>query len=249
MTSDVDTSAYAEQQASDWQTFAASDAPLLDYWQAWEERSHGWRVPIEFLQPIGLDYPNFAEPLQPLLDALGELDEVVVIPARWMHLTTVHVGFLMATGIMWSQVETFYVNASPRVRRIKPFDLALGGISVTEDGIYLGADDGGSLREARRQLRLGVPKVHEVMKDDPLMTADGDAYAPTIEIAHFSGKGQRSRVLETLEPYREIDAGSVPISQVKMARLPIQPHDHYGDIDVIAEMTLLGDDYRKGYHN
>ena len=114
---------------------------------------------------------------------------------------------------------------------------------------FFGVDDGLVLRELRRQLKLGVPAVYEVMKDDPLMTADGDAYAPTIEIAHFSGKGQRSRVLETLEPYREIDAGSVPISQVKMARLPIQPHDHYGDIDVIAEMTLLGDDYRKGYHN
>mgnify|MGYP001205261284 CR=1 FL=1 len=249
MTSDVDTSAYAEQRDTDWTAFAASDAPLLDYWLAWEERSHGWRVPIQFLQPIGVDYPKFTEPLQPLLDVLGKLDEVVVIPTDWMHLTTVHVGFLMAAGIMWSQVETFYVNASPRVRRIAPFDLALGGISVTEDGVYLGADGGGSVREIRRQLRLGVPKVNEVMKDDPLVTEDGDSYAPTIEIAHFTGEGQRRRVLEALEPFRTIEAGSVAISQVKMARLPIQPHDHYGPLDVIAEMTLLGDDYRKGYHN
>ena len=249
MTNDHDGSVYADRRASDWQAFAASDAPLLDYWHEWEQRSHGWRVPIEFVQPIGLDYPSFAKPLQPLLDALGELDEVDVVPTEWMHLTTVHVGLLMATGIMWSQVETFYVNASPRVRRVAPFDLVLGGVSVTEDGVYLGADDGGSLREVRRQLRLGVPKVHEVMKNDPLVTEDGDAFVPQIEIAFFTGEGQRSRVLEALEPYREIDAGSVPITQIKMARLPIQPHDHYGGIDVVAEMTLLGDDYRKGYHN
>ena len=36
---------------------------------------------------------------------------------------------------------------------------------------------------------------------------------------------------------------------MKLARVPIQPHDHYLDLDVIAEIPLLGAQHRKGYHN
>ncbi|MDP6607012.1 MAG: hypothetical protein QF664_12255 [Dehalococcoidia bacterium] len=244
-----DTGAYAEQRSRDWAAFEANSEPLTDYWEAWAERSHGWRVPIEFLQPIGLDSASFAEPLRPLLDALEALDEVDVIPIEWMHLTTVNVGLLMSTDIMWSQVETFYVNASPRVRRIAPFELALGGVSVTEDGVYLGVEDAQVIREVRRQLRLGVPKVHEVLRDDPLIGSDGDGYVPTIQLAYFTGEGERGRVLEALEPHRDIAAGTVTQTHIKMARIPIQPTDHYTPIDVVAEIVLLGDGYRKGYHN
>ncbi|MEE8422400.1 MAG: hypothetical protein V3S31_06445 [Dehalococcoidia bacterium] len=244
-----DTTAYAEQRARDWAEFEARSEPLADYWAAWEERSHGWRVPIQFLQPIGLDSPKFIEPLKPLLDALEALDEVGVIPVEWMHLTTVNVGFLMATDIMWSQVETFYVNASPRVRRIAPFDLKLGGVSVTEDGVYLGVDDGLTIREVRRQLRLGVPKVHEVLREDPQVGGDSDGYIPTVQLAHFTGAGERGRVLEALAPYREIEGGVLTQTHIKMARIPIQPTDHYSPIDVVAEIILFGEDYRKGYHN
>ena len=244
-----DTSAYAEERERHWAEFAASTAPLRDYWAEWERRSHGWRVPIEFLQPVGLDSPQFAEPLAPLLRALDALDEVVVIPVEWMHTTSIHVGFLMSTDIMWSQVESFYVNASPRLHRIAPFSLQLGGISMTEDAVYLGVDDGLVFREVRRQVGLGVPKVHQVLREDPLVTPEGDHFVPRIEIAHFTGKGERSRVVETLAPYRELDAGRLPITHVKMARVPIQPHDHYHPIDVIAEIGLLGEQYRQGYHN
>ncbi|HJM89794.1 MAG TPA: hypothetical protein QF624_09240 [Dehalococcoidia bacterium] len=249
MTTEADTSAYAAQRASDWEQFAARSDALIDYWAEWETRSHGWRVPIEFLQPLGLDKPKFVEPLQPLIKALDALDEVDVIPTSWLHLTTVHVGFLMATGIMWSQVESFYVNAAPRLHRIEPFDLVTGGVSVTEDGVYLGVDDGLVLRELRRQLKLGVPAVYEVMKDDPLITADGDAYVPQIPLAYFTGEGERARVVEALEPFREIEGDTVAITQAKMARLPIQPHDHYFEIDVVAEIALLGEAARQGYHN
>jgi hypothetical protein len=244
-----DTSAYADQRARDWAEFTAREQTLPDYWALWEERSHGWRVPIEFLQPIGADSPRSVEPLRPLLDTLAELEEIDPIPVEWMHLTTIHVGFLMATDIMWSQVESFYVNASPRLHRIAPFTLRLGGISATEDGIYLGVDDGLAFREVRRQARLGVPRVHEAMKDDSLLTPEGDLFIPRIEIAVFTGKGDRRRVVEALEPYLDAEAGELPVTHIKMARVPIQPHDHYHPIDVIAEIILFGENYRQGYHD
>lgn len=245
----TDTTAYDELRASHWTEFTARSEPLTNHWTKWEKHSHGWRVPIEVLQPIGIDSPRSIEPLRPVLDMLAELDEVDVVPVEWMHVTTVHIGFLMAADIMWSEVESLYANASPRVRRIAPFSLRIGGISATEQSIYVGVDDGLSLREVRRQLKLGVPKINEVLSGDPNITMDGDGFVPSIDIGYFTGAGDRQRVIDALEAYRETEGGEITVDHVKIARLPIQPHDHYQPIDVVARIALFGDQYRKGYHN
>lgn len=246
---DTDTSGYARQRAQDWERFAANGVPLRDYWAEWEERSSGWKVPIEFVQPVGLDAPSFIEPLRPLLDTLGKMEEVDVVPAGWLHMTTLRLGFLRATDVLWSQVESFYVNAAPRLHRIPPFPVRFGGVSATEDGLYLGLDDGLVFREVRRQIGLGVPKGREVLKEQSALGADADQFIPRIDIAFFTGQGERDRVVEAVQPYLEAQAGERQTDAIKMARLPILPYDHYHEIDVVAEIKLFGDQYRKGYHN
>lgn len=248
-TADLATS-YAETRERDWSAFAGSTAPLPDYWGWWEEHSAGWKVPIQFLQPIGSEFTDELGALTELLEAMGELDELEVPPVEWVHMTYVDVGFLRPTDVMWSQVESFYVNAAPRIRRVEPFSLHIAGLSVTEDGqVYLGIDDDGNYRELRRQIGLGVPFVSQKFKDDPLITADGDAFVPKLPIAFTTGRGDRARLTEFLEAHREFDLGTFEPPHMKLARLPIQPHDHYGAIDVVAEIKLLGADHRKGYHN
>ncbi len=242
--------AYRDRLDRDWDTFTSGDGPLVDYWAAWADRSHGWRTPVDFLQPVGTEAPEVFAGLEPLLDELRGMPEVEVFPTSWLHTTWVRLGFLMSTDLMWSQVETFYVNASPRLHRVQPFQIHLGGLSVADDErIYVGVDDGGSYREARRQAKLGVPRVYQVLRDDPDIDGDEDSYMPAIDIACFTGTGSRERVAEVLATYREIDLGNVDITHLKLGRLPIQPHDYYADIDVIAEIPMYGDDYRKGYHN
>ncbi len=242
--------AYAEQRERHWNDFVNASGPLPDYWTLWEERSHGWRVPIEFLQPIGLESPSVFEGLEPLLERLREMPEVDVIPTEWLHTTWVRVGFLMSTDVMWSQVESFYVNAAPRLRRIAPFDVTLRGVSVADgERIYLGVEDAGNYREARRLAKLGVPKVFEVLRDDPLITEEGDTFVPTLDIGYFTGKGDRQRVIEALEPFRDLEVGTTPLTHTKLARLPILPYNHYETIDVVAEIPMLGEAHRGGYHN
>jgi hypothetical protein len=241
---------YREAREADWAAFTGSSDPLPDYWGWWEEHSAGWKVPIQFLQPLGQEFPDELGRLGGLLEILGELDELEVPPLEWVHLTYVDVGFLRPTDVLWSQVESFYVNAAPRIRRVEPFTLRLAGLSASEDGrIYIGVEDGGNYRELRRQIGLGVPFVSQKFKDDPLITPEGDAFVPRLPIAFTTGRGDRSRVVEALEAHRNIDLGEFAPPFMKLARLPIQPHDHYGAIDVVAEIPLLGDAHRKGYHN
>jgi len=243
--------AYAERRERDWNDFVNGSGPLPDWWALWDERSFGWRVPIEFLQPVGLESPDTFANLEPVLDVLRGMSEVDLVPIEWLHTTWVRCGFLMSTDIMWSQVESFYVNAAPRLRRIEPFDLTLKGISVADgERIYLGVEDGGVYREARRLAKLGVPKVWDVLKDDPLIDADGnDSFVPVVDIGYFTGKGDRAKIAAALEPFRDLEVGTISLTHMKLARLPILPHSHYETIDVVAEIPMLGAAHRGGYHN
>ena len=108
------------------------------------------------LKPFGLDKPDVLEPIQPLIDALGKMEEIELFPTGFLHMTTVHVGFLMATDIMWSQVESLWANAAPRIHRFEPFDLALGGISAFDDSLYIGIDDGGGATNDRNPVAGGA---------------------------------------------------------------------------------------------
>lgn len=246
MTSPVtNASEYAADRARNWDAFATSSAPLQSYRESWDRFSHGWKVPIEFCQPLGLDYPGLLEPLQPLIEELAKMEEVELIPEPHLYLTTVHVGFLKADDIMWSQVESIYVNAAPRLHRLDPFPLHLGGVSAFEDSLYVGVDDGDVIKEIRRLVRLAVPVVYQKARDDSHW---GD-FVPFLRIAGFTGKGSRQRVVQAVAPYLDAKLGSHTVHQVKMARIPADPQQGWGELDVIAEIGLLGKAARQGYHN
>jgi hypothetical protein len=245
MTAPVLTTAdYAPDRANNWAAFASTTAPLPSYRENWDKRSHGWKVPIEFCQPIGLDYPGFMAPIQPLIDELAKMEEIELFPEGHLYMTTVHVGFLKADDIMWSQVESIYVNAAPRLHRLDPFPLKIGGISATEDALYFGVDDGDIVKEIRRMVRLAVPVVYQKARDD---TRWGE-FIPSIRFAGFTGKGSRQRVVQAVSPYLDAHLADVTVDKVKMARIPADPQTGWGDLDVIAEIGLYGKAARQGYH-
>jgi hypothetical protein len=243
------TAAYSEQRDHDWHAFVSGEMPLADHWTRWEESSHGWRQAISFMQPVGLDYDATFEALDPLLESLRSLPGVDVPPRELLFLEILRLGYLMSTDIYWSQVETFYVNAAPRMHRLEPFTLRFGGIGATSESLYLGVDDGLVLREVRKQLRVGVPKAYEVLKADPLVTADGDRFIPRVDFAYFLDGVDRQQVAAAVEPHRGVQLPEVPVTHIKIGRISSDPQVHYPPLDVVAEIGLLGQQARKGYHN
>ena len=158
------------------------------YWARWEQRSFGWKAAVEFLHPFGRDYPDAFARLGPLFEALRALPGVEVPPVEWLHATWLHLGFLRAEDIMWSHVETYYVSAAPRLRRLETRPVRLGGIALTDDGrVTLGVEDAGLFRDARKQAAIGAMKAREALRDDPAMTPEGDTFAATIDLAYLDG--------------------------------------------------------------
>lgn len=240
---------YAQRREADWAAFTAASGPPADHWALWEEESFGWRPEISFFQPVGLDYAELVERVEALRTALGSVAGVDVPPAEFLHLKFLQLGFLRAVDIYWSQVETFYVNAAPRVHRVEPFSLHVQGVSAREDAVYLGVDDEYQFREVRRQIGIGVPKAAAVFKEKGITTGPGDEFAPDIPIAYLTPEADRAAIIEAVTPHLQQDFGSYPVTHIKMGRIAPDPEVHYGGLDVVAEITLLGEDHRKGYHN
>jgi hypothetical protein len=239
---------YAERRAQDWAAFAAAAGPPADHWAVWKQLSFDFRQGVEFAQPTGIDTPNLLEPLAPLLETLRGMEEIDLPPTEFLHYTTLRLGWLRPDDIYWTQVESFYVNAAPRLHRLHPFSVHFAGISARDDALYLGIDDGHTYREVRRQIRLGVPKAAEALRYDPAWSPEGDHYMPTLDFAFFTGRGDRRRVIEAVTPYLEADLGRQQVALIKMARIASDPQVHYQPIDVVAEIGLLGENARKGYH-
>jgi len=243
------TDPYAEQRNRDWAAFASGERALVDHWERWGEISHGWRQAISYMQPVGLDYGASFEALEPLLETLRAIPGVDVPPRELLFLEILRMGYLMSSDIYWSQVETFYVSSAPRIHRVAPFTLHFGGIGASDDSLYLGVDDGLTLREVRRQIGIGVPKANEVLKSNPLVTAEGDQFAPRIDFAYLLDGVDRQRVVAAVEPYREIDLGVGAVTHIKIGRISSDPQVHYPPLDIVAEIGLLGEQARQGYHN
>jgi len=240
---------YRARRDRDWERLRGGAGALPDFWERYAERSHGWRQWIAFLQPLGRDHADLFAALEPLRERLGQVEGVELLPVEYLHATAIQIGWMMASDVMWSQVESFYVNASPRIHRVRPFTLRLGGISATEETLYLGADDGHALREVRRQVGLGVPKVSQVLAGvDPQMTPRGDRFMPVVHLAHFCG-ADRLAVARAVEEFRELELGEIDVTHIKMARMSPDPDIRTPEPDVVAEVGLLGPAYRTGYHN
>ena len=250
MTTNYLAETYRDARERDWAAFAHVSDPPPDYWNWWEEYSSGWKVPIQFLQPIGQEFGSELAELNNLMQSLDSMEQVSAPPIEWIHITYLDVGFLRPTDVLWSQVESFYVNAAPRIRRVEPFSIRIAGLSVSENGeIYLGIDDSGNYRSLRRQIRLGVPFIAQKANQDPTVVSDEDMFVPRLPIGFTTGRGNRQQLLDSLSEHRDINLGEFTPPNIKLARLPIQPHDYYIPIDVVAEIPLLGANHRKGYHN
>ncbi|MCY4615464.1 MAG: hypothetical protein OXC71_03610 [Chloroflexi bacterium] len=240
---------YAQRREADWASFTSGNGSPGDYWETWGEESYGWRPEISFFQPVGLDYAELIEQIEPLRAALDGLPGVDLPPPEFLHMKFLQLGFLRAVDIYWSQVETFYVNAAPRVHRVEPFSLHVAGVSAREEAVYLGVDDGYQLREVRRQIGIGVPKAQQVFKEKGIKTGPEDDFAPDIPIAYLVDGGDRAAIIDAVMPYLHADFGTYLVSHIKMGRIAPDPEVHYPNIDVVAEISMLGKDYRKGYHN
>ena len=218
------------------------------YWKNYETRTHNWKQWICFMIPIGIKNETYSNQLLDSSSQIISIDNYEAFPTKYLYLPISFVGFLKPDGIMWSQVESFYVNASPRLHRIEPFNIQPIKIAYDEENISIIFDDNYAFKEIRRQLQLGVPHINAIYKNKDSYVRNGtDHFMPKIDIGYFT-QASYKKVADKLSNI-EISKSELNIDTVYLVRMSADPQIKLSQPDIIAEIPLMGSKYRTGYHN
>ncbi|MDG1990572.1 MAG: hypothetical protein P8J51_04810 [Dehalococcoidia bacterium] len=233
-----------EQQMSSLNNHSTSNR----YWENYEARTYNWKQWICFMIPIGIKNVSYANQLLDAGSQLININNYDAFPTQCLYLPISFVGFLKPDGIMWSQVESFYVNASPRLHRIEPFNIQLLKIAYDEETISIVFDDNYAFKEIRHQLQLGVPHINAIYKNnDSYVKNSIDNFMPKINIGYFS-QASYQEVNSKLESV-EISESKLDIDTIYLVRMSADPQIKLPQPDIIAEIPLMGSKHRTGYHN
>ena len=219
-----------------------------DFWVNYEHNTHSWKQWISFMIPLGLKNQEFAKSLNSELSNIKDISGINLFPDSYLYLPISFIGYLKPDDIMWSQVESFYVNASPRIHRIEPFDITALEIGMSKDTIYIAFDDNYNFKKIRKQLMLGVPHINKLFKNnDSQVSQEVDYFLPKIDIAYLSNINV-SEVSKKLDDVN-LKKNKLTIDYVYLVRMSSDPQLKTSDPDIIAEIPLMGKEYRSGYHN
>tara|TARA_Y100000741_G_scaffold356641_1_gene333531 strand:- start:163 stop:972 length:810 start_codon:yes stop_codon:yes gene_type:complete len=219
-----------------------------DFWVNYEQNTHSWKQWISFMIPLGLKNQELAKNLNSELSGLKDISGINFFPDSYLYLPISFIGYLKPDDIMWSQVESFYVNASPRIHRIEPFDITALEIGLSKDTIYIAFDDNYNFKKIRKQLMLGVPHINKLFKNsDSQVNQEIDYFLPKIDIAYLSNINinKVSKKLDTVNLKKD----KFTVDYVYLVRMSSDPQLKTSDPDIIAEIPLMGKEYRSGYHN
>ena len=220
-----------------------------DFWENYEQKTFSWKQWIAFMIPVGLKNKDFVDSLGSQISPIKNIQGVTLFPDSYLYLPISFIGYLKPDDIMWSQVESFYVNASPRIHRIEPFEINAIEIAMSQDTIYIAFDDNYNFKEVRKQLMLGVPHINKLFKNNDSQVKEGnDHFLPKIDIA-FLNQANQIDINNQLKKVDLKQSATLTVDYVSLVRIASDPQLKISDPDIIAEIPLMGKDYRTGYHN
>tara|TARA_B100001996_G_scaffold382440_1_gene374256 strand:- start:959 stop:1771 length:813 start_codon:yes stop_codon:yes gene_type:complete len=220
-----------------------------NFWENYEQKTFSWKQWIAFMIPVGLKNKEFVESLSAEITNISNIDGATLFPDSYLYLPISFIGYLKPDDIMWSQVESFYVNASPRMHRIDPFEINAIEIAMDKDTIYVAFDDDYHFKEIRKQLMLGVPHINKLFKNnDSQVEQESDHFLPKIDIA-FLNQANQADIKVQLKKVNLKKTISLTVDYVSLVRMASDPQLKMSDPDIIAEIPLMGKEYRTGYHN
>jgi 2'-5' RNA ligase len=128
---------------------------MADHWwwrPGWHagRRMYTWHFTFE-------GQPAVADLAATYQEKLAALPGLVLVPARWLHLTTQ--GLAFTDEISGAEVDAVVGAAADRVRAIAPQQVALGPASVTPEAILLDVSPADGLAAVRRELRTAITAV------------------------------------------------------------------------------------------
>lgn len=120
-----------------------------------------------------------------LVPALRTVDTVDVVPADWLHLTVLEVGY--ADEVVRTDVEQM-VAAAETIRDLMPLRLDVGPVSTMTDSVVLHVDPSTGLLAVHTTLAEGIGTLRRTNPED-------EQFCPHVSIGYLNGDCRRDEVM------------------------------------------------------
>ena len=161
-------------------------------------------------------------------DRLAGLPDLVLVPDRWLHLTTQ--GLAFTDEILSSEVEAVTSAAAGRVKGLPPVQAVVGPARVTPEALLLDVAPASNLADVRAAIRDAIAAVRGRDK-----LGEGDEWTPHVSVAYSSGTGSAEPYIKALAVE---DTATCLIGSVELIEL--NRDDRMYEWETVARLPLAG---------
>ncbi|MCA1668292.1 MAG: 2'-5' RNA ligase family protein [Thermomicrobia bacterium] len=238
-----------------WQQFQAhpttddASAHAIDQRRRDEKSSY-----IAFLVPVtGHGIVQATRPVREALTAAGISE---ALPSHFLHVTVLGIGFEAALRATNGNIARIMDRASRALRDVQPLTLTLRGVNSFGNAAFVEVhDDKNSLPALRDRLvgvlhQIGLAGFGNSALSGEGATPDGEAerdqadavnappFLPHLSLCYYREHYPTEKVAEILEPYRDLEVGTLRMNYVTLAAVPHSDFDHFPPLTRIADLLI-----------
>ncbi len=217
-----------------WQQFSTqhttADESAFTIYQGMRDRKSSF---VAFLIPIVST--SIVEATRPVREALTTAGILDVLPSHYFHITVLPV--ILANDLPAGSIARMMDRTSRALRGLPSLRLTLKGINSFPTSAFVEVhDERGGLIEVRNALRsamtrTGIPGFGAAAPENP----DELPFLPHMSICYYRAHYPTAEVGTALEPFRDMEIGTVRVDSISLAAIP------YSDYDRFPEITRIGD--------
>jgi 2'-5' RNA ligase len=209
---------------------------------------------IAFLMPVtSRTIVDATRPVREALTAAGIHD---VLPSHFLHITVLGIGLESAIRATNGNIARMMDRASRALRDVQPLTLTLKNVNSFNSAAFVEVHDDrnglASLRDTlvrtlhqvglsgfgESALSAEVPKPDIEPAHDQADPVNAPPFLPHMSLCYYREHYPTQQVAQILEPYREMEMGTLRMNYVTLAALPHSDFDRFPPITRIADLLI-----------
>jgi 2'-5' RNA ligase len=209
---------------------------------------------IAFLVPVvGRGIVDATRPVREALTTAGIHD---VLPSHYLHITVLGIGLESAIRVTNGNIARIMDRASRALRDVQPLTLSLRGINSFGNTAFVEVhEENNGLAALRDWLvtilhQVGLPGFGPSALSAEAPAPGSDAphdqpdpvnappFLPHMSLCYYREQYPTPQVADILEPYREMEIGTLRMNYVTLAAVPHSDFDRFPPVTRIADLLI-----------
>lgn len=209
---------------------------------------------VAFLIPVtGTSLVNATRPVREALQAAG-IGEV--LPSHYLHITVLGLGLEATIRQTNGNIARLMDRTSRALRDVQPLRLTLKGVNSFANAAFAEVHDESNglvgLRDKIVEIlhSVGLPgfgpsaksaeagPARDEAEQDQADHVNAPPYLPHLSLCYYDRAYPTKDVAAVLEPFREMEIGTLRVNYVTLAAVPFSDYDRFPPITRIADLLI-----------